>query len=59
MRFLLYDFSFSGKDDDIRSDDMDKKQKEKMKSRLTNMQEFLYAKDFRKADRAGYSSKKS
>ncbi len=38
---------------------MDKKQKEKMKSRLTNMQEFLYAKDFRKADRAGYSSKKS
>ena len=30
---------------------MDKKKREKTKDRLTNMQEILYGKEFRKADR--------
>ncbi|MGN1400049.1 MAG: YfhE family protein [Bacillus sp. (in: firmicutes)] len=39
---------------------MDKKKREKAKNRMTNMQEFLYAKDFKKADRAaGYTNRHS
>ncbi|WP_075050778.1 YfhE family protein [Bacillus testis] len=37
---------------------MEKKRKEKTKRTLSSMQEFLYNKDFKKADRAGGYTKK-
>ncbi|MFS0784676.1 YfhE family protein [Bacillus sp. 1P06AnD] len=37
---------------------MEKKKKDQTKRTLTSMQEFLYSKDFKKADRAGGFTKK-